>query len=333
MTSTFFSLRGANAAVDAGNASLAQGYTWENASGSYIPLPPVNTPSISGAGATISNVLDYAKWIRCLMTQAPPLSGVGHAALRQPRITMPTFFPGTAFPDLNFYALGLMVSFYRGQVLIWHTGGIPGFGTFMAFLPDKQWGVAIMVNNVEGGSVAMQSLAFDLIDDVLGTPSAQRDDWEAWFGKEMHKASYILAHAQEMNYPDAPDPALQLTLPLSEYTGLYTHPAYPPLNITLVEEVGTTSGTQQSHLQSQSYLHFQGASIAFQHVSGEFFLAYVGPHAGKALSKGKKDQLDPFADHVMKAEFSIGEDGNVKEIGIAMEPQLGEKKIWWQKVQ
>ena len=333
MTSTFFSLRDAKAAVDAGNASLAQGYAWENVSGSYVPLPPVDKPSISGAGATISNVLDYAKWIRCLMTQAPPLSKAGHAALRQPRITMSPFFPGTAFSDLNFYALGLMVSFYRGQVLIWHTGGIPGFGTFMAFLPDRQWGVVIMVNNVEGGSVAMQALAFELIDDMLGIASTQRDDWEAWFGKEMDKASYILAHAQEINYSDTPYPALPLTLSLSEYAGLYTHPAYPALNLTLSEAMGSTSGKRQSHLRSRSYLHFQGASIAFQHVSGEFFLAYVGPHAEKALSKGEKDQLDPFADHVMKAEFSIGEDGRVKEVGIAMEPQLGEKKIWWRKVE
>jgi CubicO group peptidase (beta-lactamase class C family) len=49
----------------------------------------------------------------------------------------PLVSPGepTGFRGSHIYALGLAISNYRGEVMIWHSGGLPGFGTVMAFLP------------------------------------------------------------------------------------------------------------------------------------------------------------------------------------------------------
>ena len=37
-------------------------------------------------------------------------------------------------------------------------------------------------------------------------------------------------------------------------------------------------------------------------------------------------------DHVSKAEFRIGEDGDVAAFGIIMEPEMDQAKIWFRKV-
>jgi len=180
MTSTFFSLSDAEAAVDKGRVSLAQGYYWLNHTQSYLPMSHRTTPVVSGGGATISTVLDYTKWLRCLMTTSPPLSPAGHSALRFPRI--PQFgVPGepTGFRGSHIYALGLAISNYRGEVMIWHSGGLPGFGTVMAFLPKLQWGVVVMANSVGGGSTVEQVLMHRLMNDLLGVPEEKRFDWEA----------------------------------------------------------------------------------------------------------------------------------------------------------
>lgn len=58
----------------------------------------------SGAGAVVSNVEDYTKWLRCLLDEAAPLSKAGHAAVRTPRIVMPGSSKG--FDADASYALG-----------------------------------------------------------------------------------------------------------------------------------------------------------------------------------------------------------------------------------
>ena len=321
MSSTFFSLSDAKAAADAGTASLAQGYVWVNWTQSYQSLSYMDSPVVSGAGATISTVIDYTKWLRCLMTMSPPLSPAGHAALRFPRITLAQMFSEAGFGEFDFYSLGLEISFYHGELLIWHTGGLPGFKTFMAFLPNMQWGVVTMANTVEG--VADEILAFSLIDDLLGVSLSERFDRENQTEATLQQRTYMLQHAREISYPHVPNPPIPLTLPLSEYAGLYTHPAYPPFNLTLTPP--------QARLSTLSYHHLNGDPIyiSFSHVSGDFFLVWARPYA---IAEPEESDWRPWVDIVTKGEFRIGESGKVKQLGVNIEPEMGEKKIWWEKL-
>lgn len=73
--------------------------------------------------------------------------------------------------------------------MIWHSGGLPGFGTVMAFLPKLQWGVDVMANSVGGGSTVEQVLMHRLMDDLLGVPEEERFDWEANEEKTLRQAA------------------------------------------------------------------------------------------------------------------------------------------------
>ena len=232
MNSTFFSLSDAEAATYTDKASLARGYLWLNRTQMYRSVSYMDLDAVSGAGAIISNVLDYAKWLRCMMTMAAPLSQATHDSLRFPRInlpSLPTFgAKHTAYRGAHGYSLGWLISNYRGEIMIWHNGGLPGFATMMAYLPQRQWGFAIMANNLEGGGIAHQILSSRLLDDLLEIPESERRRWSADIERDLQRANHLQRANQALKnsikrlYPDAPleDNAIPLTLPLSHYTGV-----------------------------------------------------------------------------------------------------------------
>ena len=223
MDSTFFSLSDAEAATRTGKTSLARGYLWLNRTREYRSVSYMDSDSVSGAGATISNVLDYAKWLRCMMTRAAPLSPAAHDALQFPRINLPPFpYENTGFRGVYGYALGWITSNYRGEVMIWHNGGLDGFATMMAYLPRRQWGFAIMTNSGPGGAASHQILSYRLLDDLLGTPDSERMSWSAVIERSFEQETEALKNPARHLYPDTPlgDKAIRLTLPLSHYSGV-----------------------------------------------------------------------------------------------------------------
>ena len=227
MDNTFFSLSDAEAATYTGMASLARGYYWRNRTREYLSAPYTDSDVVSGAGATISNVLDYAKWLRCLMAGAPPLSSAAHDALHFPRINLPPllapqYVKHSGFRGVDGYGLAWFISNYRGEVMIWHPGGLLGFATMMAYLPRKHWGFAIMANSGQGGRLANQVLSFNLLDNILGTPESERLSWSAVLEGDVERAAELLRDPARYLYPDAPlgDKAIPLTLPLSYYSGV-----------------------------------------------------------------------------------------------------------------
>ena len=223
MNSTFFSLSDAEAATHTSKASLARGYLWLNGTREYHGVSYIDSAAMSGAGAIISNVLDYAKWLRSMMKRAAPLSPAAHDALHFPRINIPpSFLNHTGYRGVHGYALGWIISNYRGEVMIWHNGGLDGFATMMAYLPRKQWGFTMMANNVLGGTAAEQILTFELLDDLLETPESERLSWSAVIERELEQQMEVLKHPAKHLFPDAPpgDKAIPLSLPLSHYSGV-----------------------------------------------------------------------------------------------------------------
>ena len=70
-------------------------------------------------------------------------------------------------------------------------------------------------------------------------------------------------------------------------------------------------------------------SIDFTHVSGEYFVIYV-----RLLEDVREPgDYDAMRDSVQKAEIRLGEDGKVKELGLQLEEDMGDDKIWFTKVE
>lgn len=113
----------------------------------------------------MSNVLDDSKRLRCIMTMSAPLYPACHEAIHSSRIiTGPIAEEWSGFRKSPVYALRWEFSNYRGEVLVWYTGGLPGFGTIMIFFQRLQCDFIMMTNSGKGGMIQ-----FLIFNKKLGT--------------------------------------------------------------------------------------------------------------------------------------------------------------------
>jgi CubicO group peptidase (beta-lactamase class C family) len=114
MNNTFWTPQEALDAASEEGTVLAQGYAWHVSSESFVEEPRPDFPGVSGAGAMISTVSDYSKWLRCMISQSLPISKAAHRELITPRINYSNHglnpFSGT-----HAYCLGWILDYYRGE--------------------------------------------------------------------------------------------------------------------------------------------------------------------------------------------------------------------------
>lgn len=289
MTDTYFNLIDAQAAPK----TLAQGYCYSAySSGDRDPRDPrdddiyhkvdwMPVEEVSGAGAIITNVLDYAKWVRALLRPQTLVDKDIFRSLEtvhqlwQPRTLMPTEAPFTG----RAYALGWMTGFYLGIQIYEHSGGMNAFGAQLLLVPELQFGVIILANTAQTSNYAAQLLAFHLLDERLGIPREQRFDWNQrnWSLVEQEKQRV----ADKVNY--RPPIVLPLTLPLDEYAGTYAHAGYKDITVYFSESVLHADRKEMTWPET----------IRFQHVTGEHFL----------MLSAHNEDFGAFCPEVYDAEF------------------------------
>lgn len=200
MDATYFSLEDALAAPQ----HFARGYSWSSqgqgvgqGQGWYNPVPYMPTDEIGGAGAVVSNVEDYTRWIRMLLREEEPLSKEGHKAIKTPRMIID---PETVLGSLgkkkgdgakakeekkspydfpSAYAFGWEVSSYRGHTFWTHAGGMHAYGAEVFFFPDLDFGVVTFGNTAGTSNYVGVITVWKLVDDKLGIPEEERHDWAA----------------------------------------------------------------------------------------------------------------------------------------------------------
>ena len=324
MNSTYFSPHDAEKDVQRYGKILATGYYWNEGSLNY-GIEDAWHPGLeqSGDGAIISNVEDYAKWLHAMINMAPPISLAGHKALRTPRSFE---FLEEVFPQSGptTYSLGWNSINYRGQIIHQHQGGIPGFGTLMLSMPWRKWGVVMMGNIAETSNNAEMILAYDLIDSLLETPEDERINWLEKFEQDKNKQKASLQNGKKNLFPNTPAKSIPMSLPLEDYTGTYSHPAYQSFDLILVkpDKDIPLDDPRPNKVMHASINRTLDSAVYLDHVSADFFVLY-----GYVVRRESK-QLE----WVGKAEFRLGADGKVKEVGFMMEAAMVDDLIWFKKI-
>ncbi|RAK89625.1 penicillin-binding protein [Aspergillus costaricaensis CBS 115574] len=295
---------------------LVKGYTWNPETHTYYEEQYINYAPITGTGSMVSNVMDYAKWLRAMLYQAPPISKEGHTALRIPRTVIAEsdwknmLAPPGAY---HLYTMGWFIDYYHGEQLYWHTGSWVGFGIMVGFLPAKGFAFAMM-GNTQNARIAELDLFLYLIDQLLGKSGAERETHVRKLGAKLKEMERMYNESVECVvarlYPD-----LKMRLPhslsLGAYTGTYAHPGYGEF------EVCEKSGKLVVDLRDR----VGSCSMRFEHVSGEFFVVkYYNPEA------------EAVGPDYTKAEFYVDEQGVPKSLGLDLESVLGEK-IWFRRME
>lgn len=127
-----------------------------------------------GAGAVLSNVVDYAKYLRVMMAEAGPISRAGHRELKRPR--MFTDFEKGMYVGPVTYGLGWMSGIFEGEQVYFHTGTVTPFVTFMLMVPSRSYGIVTMANSY---SKVRELVTYRILYDLFGVDENKRRDLEA----------------------------------------------------------------------------------------------------------------------------------------------------------
>lgn len=153
---------------------LATSYRWREKEQSYAEMSFLPVGEVSGAGAIISNVLDFAQWLKCLIHETEPFSSAVHRDIKTPRSIMNPV-PGLGV-DIKVYGLGWGRTTIHGQVAYEHAGSTFTNGAWVWWLPGAKFGVVALANGAGTSNDAEEVLVRKLIEDRLRIPAANRPD-------------------------------------------------------------------------------------------------------------------------------------------------------------
>ena len=203
-------------------------------------VAPMLSDNTNPAGGIMSGATDMAKWMMVQLDSGRVADG---SRLFTPATTRELWrevtpmpigepMPGLAHlhPHFSGYALGLDVRDYRGKFLITHTGGLPGYLSRVAMIPELRLGVAVLTNQESGA--AFNSIAFRVLDHYLGATAV---DYPGIYAQIVKKYKEKLRGAGQ-KAATTRDSTSGPSLPLAKYAGTYRDVWYG--NVAIAEEGG-----------------------------------------------------------------------------------------------
>jgi CubicO group peptidase (beta-lactamase class C family) len=118
------------------------------------------------------------------------------------------------------YALGLNVRDYRGRILLQHTGGLPGYLSKVAMIPELRLGVAVLTNQESGA--AFESIVYHVLDYYL---NVKPPDYPTSF-KTLNDQNRAKLREAAPTASAGRDSLSGPSLPLPKYAGTYRDPWY-----------------------------------------------------------------------------------------------------------
>ena len=356
MVSTSFSLTSQQSGSD---PQVARGYYWDSSSGGsnstsqkghYISEPYLDLLPVSGAGAIISTVNDYALWIKALLDAAntsktvnssSPITSEIFRAIVTPRVIAADLASdeeaGFVTPPL--YALGWVNSKVLGETVISHDGGVTGFGANVNMLPNKRFGIVSMGNTAGTSNSVGLIVATRLLTKKIGLSSGDKEFYTSvrntlTAASEItltHQVTGVQSKVDKVVDSRGASPLQSTKLPLpgklADFVGTYAHPGYGTINFTI-------ANAKSLHSESSEVLrgYFSPRTwprkIELVHITDTVFEAKAfSPHGiGNIDSHSDTNEvLWEYSEPSRQAVFKFGLDGEtVETMGIEIEPQMVE---------
>ena len=188
------------------------------------------------AASINANADDIAQWMICQLDSG---KGANGAVIFKPGTARQIWSVVTPIPvakvakelspmQSNFYGYGGGFSLrdYRGKKLISHTGGLSGFVSFIAMIPELRVGVAVFTNQEVGG--AFYSIGYRVLDHYLG----EKYDWTMAY-KRVKDRSDSTNKATETKTMTSRDSLSKPSLPLHKYEGKFADAWYGNVTIEM----------------------------------------------------------------------------------------------------
>ncbi|MCA8949239.1 MAG: serine hydrolase [Planctomycetes bacterium] len=183
------------------------------------------------AAAIYSSVHDLTSWMRLLLAGGE-LDGtrlLSAAALREmwkPHVQIGGGDgPGTR--DFRSYGLGWFLSIDRGNKVVEHDGGMPGFLSKLSLMPAERFGFVVLNNGNDG--VVNEGIKRAIYAARAGGDGFAELDRFAEIAKRIARRDASEVARREAQRLEGTKPRL----PLADYTGRYEDETYGPAEVTL----------------------------------------------------------------------------------------------------
>ena len=189
---------------------------------------------VAPAGAIISNLEDMSHWLIALMNNGQ----YNGKQVLPPKVLAATMEPAIALPNaagltrgwwevLNqAYGMGRWTASYRGHLIAFHGGDLPGFHSQISFMPNEHIGVIVFVI---GNHIAplYNPISYNVYERLLGMEPTPWTDRLLDIRLKGKKAGAEARSKEGFGRVADTKPSHAL----ADYAGAYEHPAYGILKI------------------------------------------------------------------------------------------------------
>ena len=193
-----------------------------------------NADALGPAGSINSTATDMARWVLLNLNKGKygeklekqVISERRLAQIQSPQVVIPDElkYPELFYPS---YGMGWRITAYRGRLMVSHGGAIMGFSASVLFMPRDGIGV-VLLNNLEDAPIN-SLLAYNIFDRLLGLDPVN------WYQRVKDDLARSNAEEEKRKQERNKDrkPGTIPSHPLPDYAGVYEHPAYGTISVSL----------------------------------------------------------------------------------------------------
>lgn len=229
-------------------------------------VPFRNLDTTGPAGSVNSCIEDLMEWVMLHIDDGK----VGDSQLVSETSLAQMYLPHMAIRNpgcvkmaqSSMYGQGWYISDYRGYGLVEHGGNIDGFSSLVSFLPKEKTGVVVLSTSL---NIVGYVIVRDIYDRLLGL---EERDWNLHYKN-------VFAEIMEMfsasgGAKEEPKPSTSPSLPLADYAGVYEHPAFGRVEVT-VDNEKLTAYFQSGLTSELEHFHFD----VFKGTTSDFWLPAI----------------------------------------------------------
>jgi CubicO group peptidase (beta-lactamase class C family) len=201
--------------------------------GRWLLSPVIKTDSVMhAAGGMGSSAVDLANWLRFQLTGYTPDGRrlISKELLAEVHTRWADDPERDSLPGVKSegYSLGWFTGRLNDHPVLWHGGGYVGTTTLVAFLPQDNVGLAVLMNESSPSGMLTMAVAQEVAAKLLGTTAPDMLP-EVRAGAERSRQRMKSAPQRDWNPPTA---ASGLVHPLANYPGTYANRAWGEMIVT-----------------------------------------------------------------------------------------------------
>ena len=295
MTNSFSSLE---AMKDRSN--LATPHSTET--GTIRTIPAFKLQINGAAGGIVSNVDDISKWMIAQINKGKYGANLEKQLFSEARQkemwaihTVTDVNPDPHYnPHFGGYGLGWNLEDIKGNLWVFHAGGLPGMLTAVSIIPDLKLGIVILTNTANDGGYLFNAVTKTIFDSYLGL---DKFDWIGKNSKDMKSANNS-ADSVVTKVWQTVAAAKNTKINAADYTGIYEDKWFGKIEVFLKGDQLWFKAIRSPKLNGQMSFYKANSFVikwAYQDQNCDAFAMFNMDENGKAQSikmKGISPNID-----------------------------------------